>query len=190
MSQLLRTKCFFAACALGLATAAFAATASPMPTSSGAKGDWQRYLQNSLPVPSPLVVYVYTSSGSLAGVIEMHVGDNADAMRKIAVAIGKRDFQDFNKPELFSTDTTLKAYLADMGYPINAVVSTKTPYTLLLAALDLQGEACANSLKVRNQIEQTVRDAAEQPSVQGAYTVNTLRLESSASFKIQCRDSI
>jgi hypothetical protein len=188
MSRFLRAKCFFVAAALGLATAAFAA--SGLPATVGAKGDWARYLQNKLPIPSPLVVYVYASSGSLAGVIEMNAGDNAGVTHKIAAAIGTRDFRDFNKPELSRTDATLKGYLADMGYPIDAVVSAKTPYTLVLAALSLQGEACAASVKVRDQIEKTVRDAAEQPSAQGAYTVNTLELGSSAANKIECRDSI
>ena len=185
MSQFVRTKCFIAACALGLATVT--ATASPAPL--GAKGDWQQYLKNNLPIPSPVVVYVYTSSGTLAGVIEMHVGDNADVTHKVTSAIGTRDFRDFNNPKVSSTDASMKGYLTDMGYPINAVVSAKTPYTLVLAALGLQGAACANSLKVRNQIEQVVRDAAEQASVHGAYTVNTLELEPSATFKIECNDS-
>lgn len=190
MSRFLRVDHFFAACALGLATASFAAAAPPASTSVGAKGDWQRYLQNSLPIPSPVVAYVYSSSGSLSGVIEIHAEDNADVMRKIASAIGARDFRDFGGPKLSSTDATLKGYLADMGYPIDAVVSSKTPYTLLLSALGLQGAACANSLKVRHRIEQAVRDAAEQPSVQGVYTVNTLELEPSATFKITCTDSL
>ncbi|AIF46007.1 hypothetical protein [Dyella japonica] len=173
---------------MGLAHASTGDAAASAPPE--AKGDWARYLHEHLPIPSPLVVYVYTSSGSLAGVMEMHVGDTADITHKIVSAIGTRNFADYSKPELSRTDATLKGYLADMGYSPQALVSSKTPYTLLVAKLGLQGEACANSLKVRHHIEQTVRDAANQPSVQGAYTVNALELEPSATFKINCQDSL
>lgn len=150
------------------------------------KGDVTGYAQSKLPLPGPVVVYVYASSGALVAVIRAHGGHNDDALRKVEDAIGSCDFHEFESPELSGTAAALKEYLFDQGHRVEDLVSKKTPYTLLLTVMDLDNPACASALKLRDQYAQALHLAAEKPSVRGAYTVGMLEL-SSSTVKIECK---
>lgn len=189
MLRLSQIKLFFVAGVLGLVTAvAFAAPPSLLATHDIIKGNFQHYALDNLPPPGPVLVYVYASSGTLVGVMPMLPAGSADARRQMLDAIDKRDFQRFQTSDTADMDKIFKAYLADMGYPIQTVVSDKTPFTLLVTLLGaLQKDpACAKPLAIQKQLKQTLFDAAEKTSVRRYYTIKTLELESSAAFPNVC----
>ncbi|HEX5306188.1 MAG TPA: hypothetical protein VFW82_08905 [Dyella sp.] len=150
------------------------------------KGDVAGYAQSKLPLPGPVVIYVYASPGILVAAIKAHGSYDGDVMRKVEAAIDARDFKDFENPELSGTAVALKDYLFDQGYRIEDVVSKETPYTLLLAVMDLSNPDCASASKLSDRYTQVLRRAVEQVSVRDAYTIGMVEL-SSSTVKIECK---
>lgn len=184
MSRRVCSGYFLVACAAMYACFSFAGPS--VGPGAEVKGELTSYVQSKLPLPRPVVVYVYTSSGSLEAVIETHGGYDASLIGQVKAAVDKRDFHSFRGPDLARTATAMSGYLSDQGYRIEEVVNKKMPFTLLLAFVAVKGDACASAMEVRGQYEQAIRDAVEQPSTRGVYALDLFEL-SSSTLKIECR---
>ena len=184
MPESSRSGIFLAACALMFAGISSAGT--QLKQQLVVKGDVAGYAQSKLPLPGPVVIYVYASTGVLVAAIDARGGYDGEIMRRVEDAISGGDFRDFESAELPATSSSLREYLLDQGYRVEDVISKRTPYTLLLTVMDLDNPGCAGASQLTDRYVQALHRSVEKASAHIAYTIRSFKL-SSPTVKIDCK---
>jgi hypothetical protein len=147
-------------------------------------GDFGSYLQSEL--PNPLVLYVFTPSGSLAGYAVAHRNEGYGPLKKIRSAIRAQDFHDFHVRKASDVGKVLTGYLSEQGYKIDDVVSKEKKYSLLLVIADTKNGSCATLRQFQQHYEQAINNIVKQPQARGSYRLTILKL--SADVPLTCKN--
>lgn len=143
------------------------------------RADALEYATNSL--PSPIVVYVYTSDAKLVSVLSTPRGSsNEAALRKIGKMIADQRFTDVPKAKLADTAKSLKYFLLDQGYDIHKIVSSQSKYTLILTGWVVRKTDCQFYTDIQNKYKTVIRSS--MPKLAGGeplYSVAILQVGSS-----------
>jgi hypothetical protein len=160
-----------------------AAEASPA-AQSEIRGDFGSYLQSEL--PNPLVLYVFTPSGSLEAYAVAHRNEGFGPLQKMEAAISAQDFRDFNTRESLRIEKKLIEYLSEQGYKIGEVVDKGKKYSLLLVIAETKSQSCITLREFQEHYEAAINNVVEASAAKSSYRLTTLIL--SAHVPLTCRN--
>lgn len=163
---------------LGLAAMAKASPPADWPVY---RADTIAYAQNLLPMS--VIVYVFTSDMTLAGVIDNAGLKEAEQLQRIAEAVGTRRFPAPVDAQPDALAQSVGYFLRDQGYRLDEVVSDRTRYTLLLVLPHVKPTDCAYFTTLNQKYKDAVHKATS--GLSGVYSVAILEL-ASPKAKLSC----
>lgn len=153
---------------------------------NAASTDWPVYKANAIEyfeshLPSPVVIYVYTSRGDLAGIIDNHGHHTRASIQSMKNIIATESFLEDKETSVATSDESLRNFLLDQGYSIEDIVNKDTKYTMLITLWNVKASDC----KEFTETQQEYKDAADasirnHPSGRSAYSVAIIKLDSPA----------
>lgn len=159
---------------------------------NAASKDWPVYKANAIEyfeshLPNPVVIYVYTSRGDLAGIIDNHGHHTPTSIQSIGNILTTESFLEDKETSVATSDEPLKHFLLDQGYSIGDIVNKSTKYTMLITLWNVKASDCQEFTEVQQRYKDAV-DASirNHPSGKPTYSVAIMKLDSPA-VKLGCK---
>lgn len=148
------------------------------------RGDWPEYKADAIgyfenKLPSPVVIYMYTSSGKLISIINSNGHNDKVSIQKIGSNILNKNFPGITEPHRNAIAKSMKQFLLDQGYALDKIINNKTKFTLLLTLFAISDHDCATYRQIYREYEHVIRKSIQPHQGQDPeYSVVILRLQS------------